>query len=185
MKLSFKLPLAFALALALVLATGLFGIFRLNRVVASFEGNVLQQVAGYKRGAEISAHFSGAIQEWKKVLLRGKDPQEQEKYWKAHSDEMLLLIKLVHELDQTVDQHASVKEHVDQLALDLKNAQQAYAAYKAAGNDFVAGDQAAKGQDRAAVKSLEELRAECPWRRNKPPTKPWPPPGSRPARPSS
>jgi len=65
MKLSLKLPLAFALALALLLSGALFGIWKLNGAVNSFERDVLHEVASNKKIATISAHFAVAIQEWK------------------------------------------------------------------------------------------------------------------------
>lgn len=42
MKLSLKLPLAFALALGLLFAGGLFGITRLNQAVHTYEHDVLR-----------------------------------------------------------------------------------------------------------------------------------------------
>ena len=36
----------------------------------------------------MDGHFSTAIQEWKNVLLRGKDPKDLEKYWASHLKEM-------------------------------------------------------------------------------------------------
>ncbi len=164
MKLSLKLPLAFAIALFLLFAAGMFGIYRLNSAVTSFQIDVLHHVSGHKKGAEISAHFATAIQEWKNVLLRGKDPKDMEKYWNAHVKEMDEVAKLVGDIDKLVDDKSPIQAHVDKLAAELKNAQegykQAFEAYKAAGNDFAAGDSAAKGKDRAAAESLLKLREE-------------------------
>ena len=72
MKLRLKLPLAFAFSLALMLAAALFGIYRLNQAIGTFENDVLLHVAAHKKAAEVSTRFSTAIQEWKNVLLRGK-----------------------------------------------------------------------------------------------------------------
>ena len=72
MKLSVKLPLAFALSLALLFAGGIFGIYKLNQAIAAFEVDVLGHVAAHKKGAEVASNFAVAIQEWKSVLLRGK-----------------------------------------------------------------------------------------------------------------
>jgi len=51
MKLSLKLPLAFALALALLFGGGLFGIFKLNQALTTYELDVSNHVAGYKKGS--------------------------------------------------------------------------------------------------------------------------------------
>ncbi len=164
MKLSLKLPLAFALALALLFAGGIFGIYRLNQAIEAFQFDVLRQVAAHKKGAEVSAHFATAIQEWKNVLLRGKDPKEMEKYWGSHNKEMEAVAEHLQELDKAVDDKSPVQQHVNKLTAELKNARegyrQAFDAYKAAGNDAAAGDQAAKGKDRSAAESLQKLREE-------------------------
>ena len=81
MKISLKLPLAFAAACGLVCAAGVFGIYRLNQAVDAFQNDVLHHVAGNKTGTAISNTFATGIQEWKNVLLRGKDPKDLDKYW--------------------------------------------------------------------------------------------------------
>jgi methyl-accepting chemotaxis protein len=162
MKLSLKLPLAFTLALTLLLMGALFGIWRLNNAIASFEVDVSHEVAGQKKGAEISAHFAVAIQEWKNTLLRGSDPKEQDKYWNAHLKEMADVAQRIQELDKLVDEKAAAQPLVSTLRTEMENAQagyrQAFEAYKQAGNDPVAGDRAAKGKDREAANTLSELR---------------------------
>ena len=162
MKLSLKLPLAFALALTLLLSGALFGIWKLNTAVTSFEVDVLHQVAAQNKGAEIASHFAVAIQEWKNTLLRGADPKDQEKYWAAHQKQMGEVQSRIQELDQLVDAQSAVRPLTIQLRSEMQAAQAGYAAafeaYKAANNDPVAGDKAAKGKDRAAAATLNELR---------------------------
>ncbi|OYT94043.1 MAG: methyl-accepting chemotaxis protein [Burkholderiales bacterium PBB3] len=163
MKLRLKLPLAFALALCLLFAGGMFGIYKLNQAIGSFEDDVLHQVAGHKKGAEISAHFATAIQEWKNVLLRGKDPKDQEKYWTAHLKKMGEVSSAIKELDVLVADGTEEQTLVTKLSDEMGKAQdgykQAFEAYKAADNDFAAGDKAAKGKDRGAAETLDQLRA--------------------------
>ncbi|MEI6804596.1 MAG: methyl-accepting chemotaxis protein, partial [Burkholderiales bacterium] len=155
--------MAFALALGLLFFGGLFGIYKLNQAVAAFEDDVLHHVAGYKKGSEISAHFATAVQEWKNVLLRGKDAKDQEKYWGSHQKEMETVGQRIKELDQLVAASSPVKAQVGKLADEMAKTReayrQAYDAYKAADNDFAAGDKAARGKDRAAAETLEQLRA--------------------------
>ena len=103
MKLRLKLPLAFALALGMLFLGAMFGIYRLNQSVSAFELDVMKHVAGYKKGADISASFSTAIQEWKNVLLRGKEAKDQERYWTAHLKNMTAVEKSIQELDVLID----------------------------------------------------------------------------------
>ena len=88
MKLAIKLPLAFAVALGLLFASSLFGLFRLNSAVATYEHDVLRAAAAHRLVAEIGTDFSTAIQEWKNVLLRGKDEKRREDFWSAHVTKM-------------------------------------------------------------------------------------------------
>ena len=162
MKLSLKLPLAFSVALGLMFLGGMFGIYKLNQTVKLFEEDVLHHVAGHKKGAEVSAKFATAIQEWKNVLLRGKEPKDMEKYWAAHVKEMAEVNKGIKELDTLVDNGTPEQALVSKLAEEMVKAQdgykQAFEAYKAADSDFAAGDKAARGKDRAAAETLEKLR---------------------------
>jgi methyl-accepting chemotaxis protein len=163
MKLSLKLPLAFAMSLALLLAGALFGIWRLNSAVASFEVDVLRQVAAQNKGSEIASHFAVAIQEWKNTLLRGSDPKELDKYWASHQKEMGAVNARLLELDALVDGQSAVRPLVAKLTSDMEAAQAGYRAafeaFKAANNNPAAGDLAAKGRDRAATNTLNELRS--------------------------
>lgn len=164
MRLSLKLPLAFAGALTLLFAAGVFGILQLNTAISSFTDGVLHHVAGVQQGAEISAHFSTAVQEWKNVLLRGKDATEMQKYWEAHVREMGEAEQHTLALGKALEANSTLRINVDQLAVELTNAEKGYEhafeAYRSAGNDFTAGDAAAKGIDRGVTQSLQELRAE-------------------------
>jgi len=162
MKLSLKLPLAFAISLGLLLACALFGIWRLNAAVAAFEVDVLHQVAAQSKGSEIASHFAVAIQEWKNTLLRGADPKDQEKYWGSHQKEMAEVSARIQELDKLVEAGSRVRPLVGKLVTEMDGAKAGYTAafeaFKAAGNNPAAGDQAAKGKDRAATATLNELR---------------------------
>ncbi|WP_293660186.1 methyl-accepting chemotaxis protein [Rhodoferax sp. OV413] len=162
MKLSMKLPLAFAISLFLLFSGGMFGIWRLNVSVNQYQNEVLHQVAGHKKAAEISAHFATAIQEWKNVLLRGKEQKEQDRYWTAHLKEMNEVQVLIDELEALLVNDPANKAVLGNLRTQMRAAQDGYKAafdaYKAAGNEFSVGDQAARGKDRGAAALLMELR---------------------------
>lgn len=164
MKLSVKLPLAFAMSLFLLFAGGMFGIFQLNQAVASYENDVLHQVSGHNIGAEISSHFATGIQEWKDVLLRGKDPKEFDKHWDAHLKQMAEVNSGIDALDKLMgnssDIHPLIAKLRDEMALAQDGYKKALEEYKASDNDYAAGDKAAKGKDRQAAATLAELRSE-------------------------
>ena len=163
MKLRLKLPLAFAFSLALMLAAALFGIYRLNQAIGTFENDVLLHVAAHKKAAEVSTRFSTAIQEWKNVLLRGKKPEDMEKYWSAHANEMNEVNKAIQELDKLIEDTSPQQTEVSRLATQMVGAQdgyrQAFETYKATAFDFAAGDQAARGKAREAATTLLALQS--------------------------
>jgi len=162
MKLSLKLPLAFAVALGVLLSGALFGIWRLNQSVTSFEVDVLQEVAANEEIANISSHFAVGIQEWKNTLLRGSDAKEQEKYWNSHLKEMGEVKKGINSLDKLLAGQSEARTLVTKLHTHMDAAmagyQKAFEAYKESGNDPIAGDKAARGKDRDAAATLNELR---------------------------
>jgi methyl-accepting chemotaxis protein len=163
MKLSLKLPLAFAIALALLFVGGMFGISTLNSAVVTYQTEVLQIVAANKKAAEVSSDFSTAVQEWKNVLLRGKDPKELDRYWSAHQQAMKTVDQELVEISALLAP-GPAKDLSAKLATAMQSAAQGYEAalqaYKAADMDFAAGDKAARGKDRDAAKFLGELRKQ-------------------------
>jgi methyl-accepting chemotaxis protein len=161
MKLSLKLPLAFAMALLLLFMGGVFGIRTLNHAVDTYRLEVLSHVSANKKAADIAGHFSVAIQEWKNVLLRGKNPKDLDTYWAAHQKEMGKVIQGLDELGKEMDD-ATSRDLASRLGLAMQGAAKAYEgafeAYKASDLDATAGDKAARGKDREAAGLLVELR---------------------------
>jgi methyl-accepting chemotaxis protein len=152
----------------------MFGIHRLNVAINLFQDDVLHHVAGHKTGAEISSAYAAAIQEWKNVLLRGKEPKDLEKHWAAHQRDMAKVDELLKLLDQQVDDASPEQALVSKLRTEMAAAKdcylKAFAAYKEADLDFAAGDKAARGKDRAAAETLATLR-EALSRQEAPATK--------------
>jgi methyl-accepting chemotaxis protein len=163
MKLSRKLPLAFALALGLLFSGAMFGISSLRGVIDVFENDVLRTVAAHKKAAEIDGHFSTAIQEWKNTLLRGKDPKDLEKYWAAHLKEMKEVTdgaKVLEGLLTGSESLVLAQKLGPALAVAADGYVKAFDAFKAADLDPTAGDKAARGKDRDAAALLKELKQQ-------------------------
>jgi methyl-accepting chemotaxis protein len=163
MKLSLKLPLAFALAIGLLFLGGMFGIAKLNAALDVYEGRVLTTVAAHKKVAVIDSKFSTAIQEWKNVLLRGQDPKELDRYWTAHQKEMKAVQDGLRELE-TMNLDSSAKETLAKLQRAIPAVgeayQKAFDEFKSMNFDPTVGDKAARGKDRESGKLMVELKEQ-------------------------
>ncbi|KAF2410324.1 methyl-accepting chemotaxis protein [Pseudomonas antarctica] len=110
---------------------------------------------------EANLQFKVQVQEWKNVLLRGKQPQDLEKYWGQFQDRQRdvqgILTRLV---TQTQDDPA-LSRRIDNLRQEHLQLGAAYQkgrdAYVAAGGDPTAGDNAVKGVDRATSEQMSTL----------------------------
>jgi len=161
MKLSLKLPLAFALALGLLFLGALFGISRLNNSLDVFEHQVLGTVAAHKKVAQIDSKFSTAIQEWKNVLLRGKEPKDLDRYWASHLKEMKEVQDGLKELGQMQldgDARATLQKLDTAIPVVSEAYKKAFEEFKASGFDSAAGDKAARGKDRESGALMTELK---------------------------
>lgn len=159
MKLSRKLPLAFAASLSLMLVSALYGVYSLNQSLKSYE-TVVQSSNDKERAiADIARTFKTQVQEWKNVLLRGKDPKELDKYW-------VMFIQQEHDVDEKAKKlHATMQENegkalIEQFIQAHANMGEGYrgglTVFKAAGFEASAGDVAVKGLDRESATLLDE-----------------------------
>ncbi len=163
MKLSLKLPLAFALALAMLFLGGMFGIYKLNQAVRSYEVEVQHAVQTMNVAATAGTHFSAVIQEWKNVLLRGKDSKKLDKYWTSHLKNMQELqvdLKNLDDLIGTGPSQEIQQKFASSINVTAERYKKAFEAFKAAGMDSAAGDNAAEGADREAGTLLLQLKVQ-------------------------
>ena len=113
---------------------------------------------------EANLQFKSQVQEWKNVLLRGKQPQELNKYWQQFEDRQRDVQNILGQLARTPGMEASLKSRVQRLADEHRQLGSAYQkgrdAYVAGGADPSAGDAAVKGVDRATSEQMSELVTE-------------------------
>ncbi|WP_248752475.1 methyl-accepting chemotaxis protein [Pseudomonas sp. MWU15-20650] len=110
---------------------------------------------------EANLQFKVQVQEWKNVLLRGKQPQDMEKYWGQFQDRQRDVQGILARLVSQTRDDASLNGRIEALRQEHQQLGVAYekgrAAYLAAGADPTAGDNAVKGVDRAASEQMSAL----------------------------
>ncbi|HWH86830.1 MAG TPA: methyl-accepting chemotaxis protein [Pseudomonas sp.] len=113
---------------------------------------------------EANLQFKVQVQEWKNVLLRGKQPADLGKYWGQFEDRQRDVQSILGELAGQKGIEPNLKSRIERLREEHRQLGSAYQkgrdAYVAAGADPSAGDAAVKGVDRAASEQMSALVAE-------------------------
>lgn len=159
MKLSFKLPLAFAVALLLALGASSFGIYSLKQSLIDYATTVRIGSESAYITKSVESAFKTQVQEWKNVLVRGKDEKDLEKHWSA-------FIKAEREVEESAKRLLSMLPEGDEKLLVEKfitahasmgqGYRKAFEEFKAADFDSAVGDKAVRGMDREPAKLLDE-----------------------------
>ena len=110
---------------------------------------------------EANLQFKVQVQEWKNVLLRGKQPQDMQKYWGQFQDRQRDVQGILTRLVTHTTGDAALSRRIESLRQEHQLLGMAYQkgrdAYLAAGGDATAGDAAVKGVDRAASEQMSAL----------------------------
>ncbi|MCC8396375.1 methyl-accepting chemotaxis protein [Paraburkholderia sp. MMS20-SJTR3] len=163
MKLSVKIPLAFLIALVLMFAGALYGIFALNRSIDTYRVAVAENVANERMVSETLITFKLQVQEWKDTLLRGKDPAKFDKYWNNFQKRESKVDDLAGQLQQKLPAGES-RDLIQRFASAHRAMGAGYRrgleAFKTAGFAPSAGDDAVAGVDREPAALLEQAAAK-------------------------
>lgn len=157
MKLSRKLPLAFAAVAFLIAFAGLFGVYKLNRSLNIYSQEIKTDFAAQQAVAVMHLDFKTQVQEWKNVLLRGKDPQQLDKYWSSfqkHEDKVRKSALKLQSILASGEARDIVQQFAQAHAKMGEGYRKGFEDFKAAGFDAAAGDAAVKGMDRAPSELL-------------------------------
>jgi methyl-accepting chemotaxis protein len=159
MKLSLKIPLAFTVALLLMFAGALYGIFALNQSINAYGTTVQDNVANERMVSATLVAFKLQVQEWKDTLLRGKDPAQLDKYWSAFQTREKTVGALAADLRTKLPEGES-RTLIERFAIAHASMGEGYrkgfAAFKSAGFEPSAGDNAVAGVDREPSALLEQ-----------------------------
>jgi len=113
---------------------------------------------------EANLQFKVQVQEWKNVLLRGKQSADLSKYWQQFEDRQRDVQGILGQLAAEPGIDAALKGRIERLREEHRVLGTAYQkgrdAFVAAGADPAAGDAAVKGVDRATSEQMSELVSE-------------------------
>ncbi len=161
MKLRLKLPLFASGLIVVAIAAGLFSIYYLTDAIGVYARIIAVDKANERLSGDIVLEFKTQVQEWKDVLLRGKDPQALEKYWTAFQTREANVDAKTAKLRDSLP-GGDTRELVEQFAQAhgqmAQNYRKGFAAYQAANFDPAAGDAAVKGMDREPTRLLRAIQ---------------------------
>lgn len=154
-----KLLLITGTGTTLVLVAALYGFWGAEQSLQRFQGLLQTDIVAERTTLQLLSDFKKQVQEWKNVLLRGKDPAQLEKYWGKFE-------KLESSIQQKSDALIATmpKDEIRERLIRFRDAhKQMGSAYRQGlqsfrDSDFVpsAGDKAVKGIDRAPTQLLDE-----------------------------
>lgn len=163
MKINVKLPLTIGVALLLAVGAGSFGIYKLNQAMTTYAQVIEVDLAQEQMASQMQADFKTQVQEWKNVLLRGRDAQQLDKYWNAFQGRESEVAASARKLQ-------AVLPEGEALALISKFAQahadmgegyrKGFEAFQAANFEPAAGDAAVQGMDRAPSELLDQASSK-------------------------
>ncbi|WP_411993055.1 methyl-accepting chemotaxis protein [Agarivorans sp. DSG3-1] len=161
--LRFKILSVLIASLVLLMAVAIYTALHLKETANNFDKLTHNEV--HLEEVALLSHiaFKTQIQEWKNVLLRGHDAEQNKKYWGRFQEKQQQVqqqvTKLVSELEEA--NYPELARTAKDFLASHKILGSAYAKgkaeYEAAGFDFKVGDKAVKGMDRAPSKSMAEL----------------------------
>ena len=161
MSLSKKLLSIISIAIAAALFVALIAITNINQGFNSYDQIFKSELTAERTALTLNIEFKRQVQEWKNVLIRGKDPKQLKKYWgkfktqenkvqKISSDLILMLGNYPEQLKIAQD----FKSNHLQMGKKYKVG---FDAFSASNFDIKIGDKAVSGIDRQPSAQVELL----------------------------
>ncbi len=166
------LPKSLRAQILTLLSSSLFAMLLIALACFHFLSSGVQSYANLIKGPlhtsqlidEANLQFKVQVQEWKNVLLRGKQPAELNKYWSQFEERQREVQGILGELSAQKGIEPQLKTRIERLRDEHRLLGVAYQkgrdAYVAAGADAAAGDVAVKGVDRACSEQMSALVTE-------------------------
>ncbi len=154
-----KLLALFGGLLVLMSAAVLWGFWSLWSTIMAFDELNRTAVAQERAILLTTIRFKQQVQEWKDLLLRGKDPEAQDRYWANFQRKENDVQEGVKQLVTQVKDEESrrlLREFLSAHRAMGEGYRKGFDAFKQSGADSKVGDAAVKGVDRAPTTVLEQ-----------------------------
>jgi methyl-accepting chemotaxis protein len=135
-------------------------LYQTAHISDSYEGILAGEVHQQNQARVMQVNFKKQVQEWKNVLLRGRDPNDRATYHKN----FLNMQGTVHQ--NALDLKAAVKDDAVKGQIDVfitahenlgKDYEEAYKVYEAKGYDAHAADDHMRGKDRKPTDNIDDV----------------------------
>lgn len=160
--LHFKLLAAYLISAVLVIAGLAVGLFSLKAALGHYQHEVRQMQEASTAVLHVQSNFKIQVQEWKNVLLRGKDQSKLDKYWKNFQEQESKVGKAARELADSLpagEARAKVEEFIAAHQKMATGYRDGLSAFIQSGADPYVGDHAVTGIDRAPTALLDQAVA--------------------------
>jgi methyl-accepting chemotaxis protein len=148
---------------AIIIFVGTFSFLSLQTALTSYRQDVRMMQEHATVVLYIQSQFKIQVQEWKNVLLRGKDSQKLDKYWKGFQDKEAEVYHEASDLATTLPSGKAkqkIEEFIGAHQQMAKGYRQGLEAFINAGADPYTGDKVVTGIDRAATELLNDVEKE-------------------------
>ncbi len=148
-------------SLLLVLLTALACFYFLSGALNDYNKLLNGPIQQATLANDANLEFKIQVQEWKNVLLRGKDSASLDKHWEQFEEQEHKVHSILEQMLKLSAQDGMLNIKISRLRDEIETMDEAYRkgkeAYLAAGSDPTAGDAAVKGIDRTVTEQLNEL----------------------------
>jgi methyl-accepting chemotaxis protein len=148
-------------SLLLLLAISIASFKMLSGSVQNYQGLLGNEIRNVLLIDEANLEFKTQVQEWKNVLLRGKDEAKRNKHWQSFQSQEQKVQALLGELSKQPWTDTSISEAIKSLKNEHQSLSTSYRTgferFKAADFDPVVGDKAVEGIDRSATAQMGDL----------------------------
>lgn len=157
--LQFKVLALMAVAMAVALAVSVLALTRVYGSIQELDRISRDDFETQQSIAHASIAFRQQVQEWKNVLLRGRDPDALDRHWKAFLAEEKDVGTIVREA-RSATPHAEVRALLEKFIAAHKSAGESYRkgleAFRENKLDPFAGDKSVSGVDRVPAGLLTD-----------------------------